>query len=198
MRTPGRRGVRIGYARVSTDEQNLDLQRDALTAAGCTRIFADDGISGVDVNRSALKKAFAALRPGDVLVVWRLDRLGRSLAHLIELIGKLDARRAGFQSLSEAIDTTTAGGKLIFHVMGALAEFERSLISERTRAGMASARSRGRRMGRPPTLSKKDVAEIRRAVRAETANLEQLAKRYGVSLSTIRRALAGTSRPKSK
>ena len=186
--TPGRRGVRIGYARVSTDEQNLDLQRDALTAAGCTRIYADDGVSGVALNRPALKKALAALRPGDVLVVWRLDRLGRSLAHLIEMIGKLEARSVGFQSLSEAIDTTTAGGKLIFHVMGALAEFERSLISERTRAGMASARSRGRHIGRPPALTKEEVAEVRRALRAETATMGRLAKRYGVSLSTIRRA----------
>lgn len=194
MRAPGQRGVRIGYARVSTDEQNLDLQHDALTAAGCARLYADDGVSGVVPNRPALKKALGALRPGDVLVVWRLDRLGRSLAHLIEVVGSLERRGVGFRSLSEAIDTTTAGGKLIFHVMGALAEFERSLISERTRAGMASARSRGRRIGRPPTLTKKDVAEIRRALRAETAKMGQLAKRYGVSLSTIRRAAGSNNK----
>ena len=190
MRAPPGRGARIGYARVSTDEQNLDLQRDALTAAGCERIYADGGVSGVAVKRPALKKALAALRPGDVLVVWRLDRLGRSLAHLIEIIGLVEIRRAGFRSLSEAIDTTTAGGKLIFHVMGALAEFERALISERTRAGMASARLRGRTLGRPPRLSKREIAEIRQLLRAEMATAGELARRYQVSLSTIYRAAA--------
>lgn len=184
-----RRAIRVGYARVSTDEQNLDLQHDALRRAECTRIFSDEGVSGVAENRVALTRALRALRKGDVLVTWRLDRLGRSLSHLIEIMNGLEKRGVGFLSLCEAIDTTTAGGKLIFHVMGALAEFERSLISERTKAGMIAARSRGRRLGRPPVLTMKEIAEIRRAARAETATTTELAERYGVSLSTVRRAV---------
>lgn len=117
--------MQIGYARVSTDEQNLALQMDALTRAGCNKIFHDEGVSGT-VSRPALNEALAALQPGDILVTWKLDRLGRSLAHLIGIIADLSARGVGFRSLSEVIDTTTAGGMLIFHVMGALAEFERA------------------------------------------------------------------------
>jgi DNA invertase Pin-like site-specific DNA recombinase len=180
--------VRIGYARVSTDEQDLSLQLDALRAAGCIRIFRDEGVSGVAARRPALTKALAALGPGDVLVTWRLDRLGRSLAHLIEIIGLLESRGIGFQSLTEAIDSTTAGGKLIFHVMGALAEFERALISERTKAGMAAARSRGRKVGRPPSLTKAQAAEVRRRA-TKGQSVESLASRFRVSLSTIGRVL---------
>lgn len=139
----------IGYARVSTDEQNPALQFDALTGAGCHRIFSDNA-SGAIVCRPALEDALAALKPGDTLVTWKLDRLGRSLSHLIGLVSLLEGRGVAFRSLSEAIDTTTASGRLLFHVMGALAEFERALISERTRAGMAAARARGSLIGRPP------------------------------------------------
>jgi len=179
----------IGYARVSTEEQNLALQMDALRQAGCHRIFYDEGISGVSVNRPALGEALAALQPGDVLVTWKLDRLGRSLAHLISIIADLSARGVGFRSLSEVIDTTTAGGMLIFHVMGALAEFERALISERTRAGMAAARARGAAVGRPPKLSEEDVIQARREIESGTASVVELAGMFGVSRLTLDRAL---------
>jgi DNA invertase Pin-like site-specific DNA recombinase len=186
---PGQRVAFVGYARVSTDEQNLDFQIDALKAAGCRRVFCDEGVSGAAPSRPALQKALAALRPGDVLVTWKLDRLGRSLAHLIEIIGTLERKDVGFRSLSEAIDTTTAGGMLIFHVMGALAEFERALIAERTKAGMAAARARGRRLGRPQKLSQEQIAEVRCAKATGQQSVGDLARRFAVSKSTIHRAL---------
>lgn len=185
-----RPATRIGYARVSTEDQNLALQIDALKAAGCTRILCDEGVSGVAVSRPALSKALAALRSGDVLVTWKLDRLGRSLAHLIEIIGMLENRHVGFRSLSEAIDTTTPGGMLIFHVMGALAQFERALISERTRAGMAASRARGGRLGRPRKLTDAQEDEIRR-LSADQRDVAGLARRFEVSPSTISRVLVG-------
>lgn len=138
----------IGYARVSTDEQDTALQLDALINAGCGTVFHDKA-SGASAYRPALDDALKNLKPGDTLVAWRLDRLGRSLQHLIAIVTMLEQRRVGFRSLTEAIDTTTAGGRLLFHIMGALAEFERSLIAERTRAGMAAAKARGRHVGRP-------------------------------------------------
>jgi DNA invertase Pin-like site-specific DNA recombinase len=138
----------IGYARVSTDDQNLDLQNDALEAAGCERIYRDK-VSGARVERPGLKRAFEDIRAGDTLVVWRLDRLGRSLKDLIARAeGDLEHRGAGLKSLHEAIDTNSSGGRLVFHLFGALAEFERNLGRERTQAGLAAARSRGR-LGRP-------------------------------------------------
>lgn len=141
--------MRIGYARISTVDQNLDLQIDALRAAGCERIFQDEGFSGAKAKRPGLDAAMAQLQRDDVLIVWKLDRLGRSLRHLIELIGLFEERGIGFSSLSDGIDTTTAIGKLFFHITGAFGEYERSLISERTKAGMAAARARGVKMGRP-------------------------------------------------
>src|SRR5574339_1070398 len=138
----------VGYARVSTADQTLGLQKDALTAAGCERLFSDTA-SGARADRPGLDEAVDFLRPGDTLVVWRLDRLGRSLRHLIDTLGALDQRGIGFRSLQEQIDTTTSGGKLVFHVFGALAEFERDLIRERTQAGLLAARARGRLGGRP-------------------------------------------------
>src|ERR1017187_154820 len=143
--------MRIGYARVSTQEQNLHLQKDALKRAGGKKII-EDVASGKAENRPGLDRARELLREGDVLVVWRLDRLGRSLKHLIELMTELEKQKIGFQSLQESIDTTTPGGKLIFHMFGALAEFERNLISEWTKAGLQAARARGRRGGRPKKL----------------------------------------------
>ena len=140
----------IGYARVSTLEQNLDLQEDALKAVGCQKVYTDK-TSGTKAERAGLENALADARPGDSLVVWKLDRLGRSLMHLIETATDLSNRGVGFRSLQEAIDTTTSGGKLIFHVFGALAEFERDIIRERTLAGLAAARARGRKGGRPAT-----------------------------------------------
>ncbi len=139
--------MQIGYARVSTEEQTLHLQRDALQAASCDRLFTDTA-SGANAERPGLTEALDHLRAGDTLVVWRLDRLGRSLKHLIETVAQLAERGIGFKSLTEQIDTTTSGGKLIFHVFGALAEFERDVIRERTRAGLSAARARGRRRSR--------------------------------------------------
>jgi DNA invertase Pin-like site-specific DNA recombinase len=138
----------IGYARVSTTEQHLHLQQDALHGAGCLKIFADT-ISGAKSERKGLSEALEYIRAGDTLVVWRLDRLGRSLKDLIERITDLHSRNIGFKSLTENIDTTTSGGKLIFHIFGALAEFERDIIKERTNAGLTAARARGRQGGRP-------------------------------------------------
>ncbi len=139
----------IGYARVSTDDQNLALQEDALKKAGCKKIFSDK-MSGAKSNRLGLQEALTYLRDGeDTLVVWRLDRLGRSLKNLIEMMTLLENRSIGFQSLQESINTMTSGGKLIFHIFGALAEFERNLIQERTKAGLAAARARGKKGGRP-------------------------------------------------
>jgi len=140
--------MNIGYARVSTEDQTLDLQKDALEKIGCSQIFTDT-ISGATRERPGLTKALEYVREGDSLVVWKLDRLGRSLKHLIETITELNNRKIGFKSLTENIDTTTSGGKLIFHIFGALAEFERDIIRERTNAGLQAARARGRLGGRP-------------------------------------------------
>lgn len=142
----------IGYARVSTHDQNLDLQKDALKKAGCEKIYVDT-ITGSQFNCEGLDNTLEVLRVGDTLVVWRLDRLGRSLKQLMEFITHLEERRVGFKSLTESIDTTTSGGKLVFHIFGALAEFERNLIQDRTRAGLAAARARGRLGGRRARLS---------------------------------------------
>src|SRR5512144_2575676 len=159
----------VGYARVSTLEQTLALQQDALTKAGCERIFTDTA-SGSRTDRSGLDQSLAFLRDGeDTLVVWRLDRLGRSLRHLIDTIGTLQERGIGFRSLQEQIDTTTSGGKLVFHVFGALAEFERDLIRERTQAGLAAARARGRVSGRRKALDARKV-QIARQLHKDKSN----------------------------
>lgn len=146
----------IGYARVSTQDQNLELQLDALRAAGCGMVYQDKA-SGAKTDRPGLDEAFSHLRAGDTLVVWRLDRLGRTLRHLIETVADLEERGIGFRSLQESIDTTTSSGKLIFHVFSALAEFERNLTRERTQAGLTAARARGRKGGRPRKLDSAQV-----------------------------------------
>src|SRR6187399_2758026 len=151
----------IGYARVSTHDQTLALQQDALTQAGCERLFTDTA-SGAKADRPGLEEALSHIRSGDTLVVWKLDRLGRSLPHLIETISGLQERGIGFKSLTEQIDTTTSGGKLIFHVFAALAEFERDIIRERTVAGLTAARARGKRGGRRLSLKPKDIALVRK------------------------------------
>jgi DNA invertase Pin-like site-specific DNA recombinase len=144
----------VGYARISTTDQNLDLQKDALLAAECERIFTDTA-SGAKTQRPGLTEALQHCRPGDTLVVWKLDRLGRSLPHLVETVRDLVARGVGFRSLRENLDTTTSGGKLIFHIFASLAEFERDIIRERTHAGLSAARARGRKGGRPKGVDEK-------------------------------------------
>src|SRR5215211_3297359 len=160
--------MQIGYARVSTDEQTLNLQLDALAAAGCDRLCTDTA-SGAKADRPGLREALDHLRAGDTLVVWRLDRLGRSLRHLIETVTTLAQRGVGFKSLTESIDTTSPGGKLIFHIFGALAEFERDLIRERTRAGLTAARARGRKGGHPRVKSLTDPKQLAVAKRLYAA-----------------------------
>ena len=181
--------MRIGYARVSTDEQNLDLQRRALEADGCEVIEQDHGFSGADVRRPGLAAALARVGPGDVLVVWKLDRLGRSLVHLIEILDGIGKAGGGFVSLSEKVDTTTAGGRLVFHVMGAMAEFERSLTSDRTRAGMQAAKRRGQEVGRPRKLSAHQLDHARKLLASGEETRAGAAAILGVDVATLRRAL---------
>jgi DNA invertase Pin-like site-specific DNA recombinase len=180
---------RIGYARVSTDDQRLDLQRDALKAAGCTRIFADQGASGALARRPQLDAALDYLRAGDVLVVWRLDRLGRNLRHLIETVNDLAASGIGFMSITESIDTSTAAGELVFNIFGSLAQFERRLISERTIAGLAAARARGRMGGRPPAMTARQIALAREMYDRRGTTVAEIAATFKVSRPTIYRSL---------
>ena len=176
--------MKIGYARVSTAEQNLDLQRDALTRAGCARII-EDAAGGTTVSRPGFDRLGEILRPGDTLVVWRLDRLGRSLKHLIDYVGDLAQSGIGFASLTEQIDTDTPAGRLTFHIFGALAEFERSLIRERTMAGLAAARSRGRLGGRPPALSAAKQALCVRLYHEGRYGVAELCRMMGISKPTL-------------
>ena len=177
-------GMKIGYARVSTIEQNLNLQRDALKAAGCTKII-EDTASGGKAKRDGLERVRELLRPGDVLVVWRLDRLGRSLKHLIELMAELEGQGIGFQSTTEAIDTTTPGGRLVFHIFAALAEFERNLIRERTHAGLAAARARGRQGGRRPKLGEKQRTLAVDLYRQKKQSIGEICELVGISRPTL-------------
>src|SRR3954463_2371073 len=179
----------IGYARVSTLDQTLALQQDALTAAGCEHIYTDT-VSGSVTTRPGLTQALSHLRTGDTLVVWRLDRLGRSLAHLIDTIRDLQQRGVGFRSLQEQIDTTTtSGGKLVFHVFGALAEFERDLIRERTHAGLAAARARGRLFGRPKVLTAQQVKQLQSLAKDERNTVAAICETLGISRATYYRYL---------
>jgi len=175
---------RIGYARVSTDDQNLDLQRDALTRSGCITIY-EETASGKSATRIELAHCLKSLRSGDTLVVWRLDRLGRSLSDLVKIIGDLERQGIPFESLSEKIDTGSASGKLQFHVFAALAEFERNLIRERTLAGLTAARARGRVGGRKPKLNEKQIREIKILLTDPAAQVKDIAERYGVSRTTL-------------
>jgi DNA invertase Pin-like site-specific DNA recombinase len=181
----------IGYARVSTNDQNLDLQRDALEAAGCEKVFIDEGISGAKTERPGLGQALAYARQGDTVVVWRLDRLGRSVSHLIQEVNALGERGVEFKSLQESIDTTSATGKLIFHVMAAMAEFERDLIRERTNAGLAAAKARGRMGGRKAALSPAQVAAARAMAADPNLTVGQAIATLGCSRSTYFRAVRG-------
>jgi DNA invertase Pin-like site-specific DNA recombinase len=178
----------IGYARVSTTDQTLDLQEDALEKGGCSRIFTDTA-SGAKAERTGLDEALSHLREGDTLVVWRLDRLGRSLRHLIETITKLANRGIGFKSITEAIDTTTSGGKLIFHIFGALAEFERDIIRERTQAGLTAARARGRNGGRPKALTPKKAQQLLTLYNDKTNTIDEICRTLNISRATLYRYL---------
>lgn len=177
----------IGYARVSTTEQDTALQTDALNKAGCDRIF-EDTISGVKADRPGLASALTYVRKGDALVVWRLDRLGRSLPHLIETISALEARGVGFRSLTESIDTTTSGGRLIFHVFGALGQFERDLIRERTKAGLSAAAARGRKGGRKPVVTADKLQRAREHI-ANGLNVREAAVRLKIGKTALYTAL---------
>lgn len=174
----------IGYARVSTAEQNLDLQRDALKSAGVERII-EDAISGSRAERPGLQQLKQQLRTGDTLVVWRLDRLGRSLRDLIDWINYLDDHGVAFKSLQEAIDTSTSGGRLIFHMFGALAEFERDIIRERTQAGLEAARARGRKGGRPAAMSLRQQRRALQLYQEKKLSVAEICKLIGVSRSTL-------------
>ena len=184
-------GRLVGYARVSTKAQKLDLQLDALRRAGCEQIFHDHGVSGAKTKRPGLDKALASLRAGDVLVIYKLDRLGRSVEHLAALLREFHARGIHLCALSEGIDTQTIGGKLVFHVFSAVAEFQRDLIRENTLAGLEAARERGKRLGRPKRLSAQKVREARRAVHRDGVSYAAAARRFGVSPATVWRAVAG-------
>ena len=175
---------RIGYARVSTEDQNLDMQRDALTAAGCSVIY-EETASGKGAARPEPEQCRKALRPGDALIVWRLDRLGRSLPDLVQIVSELEQKDIGFESVTERIETGSAAGKLVFHVFAALADFERNLIRERTNAGLAAARARGRVGGRKPKLDAKDMKEIQALWRDKSIPVADIAGRYGVSRTTF-------------
>ncbi|MEA0688560.1 recombinase family protein [Xanthomonas campestris pv. campestris] len=183
--------VLIGYARVSTAEQDTALQTDALRKAGCERVF-EDTASGAKADRPGLADALAYLRAGDVLAVWRLDRLGRSMQHLIATIAALEARGVGFRSLTESIDTTTPGGRLIFHVFGALGQFERDLIRERTKAGLTAAAARGRKGGRKPVVTADKLQRAREHI-ANGLNAREAATRLKVSKTALYAALQSTS-----
>jgi DNA invertase Pin-like site-specific DNA recombinase len=183
-------GHLLGYARVSTTDQQPRLQVDALKRAGCYRVFTETA-SGTCADRPTLEQVLDQLRPGDTLAVWKLDRLGRSLRHLVDTITELAERGVGFRSLQEAIDTTTPGGKLVFHVFAALAEFERDLIRERTTAGLAAARARGRHGGRPSVLSGHKLQVAREMYASGQYTVAAIATTLGVSRASIYRHVTG-------
>ena len=180
--------MNIGYARVSTDDQKLDLQMDALQSAGCNEIYKDVA-SGAKTQRMGLEKAVEYLRSGDTLVVWKLDRLGRSLKHLIDVVNSLNKRGVFFKSIRENIDTSSSGGKLTFHLFGALAEFERDIIRERTMAGLAAARARGRVGGRPSVMNDQKIKLAKQLMANPSNNATEVAKTLGVSRATLYRHL---------
>ncbi|MBU9348635.1 recombinase family protein [Burkholderia multivorans] len=179
----------VGYARVSTAEQDATLQREALQAAGAVKVF-EDVASGAKADRPGLDAALAYLREGDILAVWKLDRLGRSLPHLVQTVAELAARGVGFRSLTENIDTTTPNGRLVFHLFAALADFERDLIRERTRAGLAVAKARGRNGGRRPVVTADKLARARELIDAKGLTVREAAARVKVGKTALYRALS--------
>lgn len=187
----------VGYARVSTTDQNLDLQKDALLAARCKRIFTDTA-SGAKAQRPGLTQALQHCRPGDTLVVWKLDRLGRSLPHLVATVRDLVARRVGFKSLQENIDTTTSGGKLIFHIFASLAEFEQDIVRERTHAGLSAARARGRKGGRPKGVDEKKKKAARALKNDPGRSVKEICEIVGISRNTYYKYTRSEDKPAAK
>ncbi|GGB97117.1 recombinase [Oxalicibacterium flavum] len=183
--------IKYGYARVSTEDQNLDLQIAALKKANCDRIYTDKGFSGTLDSRPGLNALLRKLKPGNTLVVWRLDRLGRSLRYLVDTIDHLGKKDVHFVSLTENIDTTSSGGVLLFHMMAAMAQFESALISERTKAGMAAARANGKHVGRKRSLTPEQCDEARKAI-SNNVSLKDVATIYAVHPRTLRRLMAET------
>ena len=182
--------MKIGYARVSTIDQSLDLQNDGLKKAGCEKIFTDHGVSGAKTERPGLDKALDQIRKGDTLVIWKLDRLGRSLSHLLSIIEGLKKKGAHFASIQDAFDTSTASGKMVFSVIGAMAEYERNLTRERTKAGLASARARGRKGGRPRQLDEGQVRVVIALAEVGELTIKEICEQVGCSRSTYYRQVA--------
>lgn len=178
----------IGYARVSTNDQNADAQRDALAQVGCLRVFTDTTSGAID-DRPQLNRLLDQLRPGDTLVVWKLDRLGRNLRHLIQTISSLEERQVAFRSITEGIDTSSPAGRLMFHLIGAIAQFERDLISERTKSGLQAARARGRTGGRPSVMDDTKLAVAREMYSSRQHTVSEIARTLNVSRSTLYRSL---------
>jgi DNA invertase Pin-like site-specific DNA recombinase len=185
-------GMEYGYVRVSTDDQNPDLQLTALNKAGCRQIFKDEGVSGATAHRPALGRCLKTLSAGDTLIVWKLDRLGRSLRDLIQMLDDLRSRGVRFQSLTEAIDTETPTGRAMWQMIGVLAELERSLITERTRAGVKAAQARGVKFGRKQKLSKHQIDHARKLT-GDGESVPQIARLFGVDRATVYRALQKTT-----
>lgn len=186
--------MKIGYARVSTADQNLDLQTDALEEAGCKKIFSDRGVSGAKAERPGLDKALEHIRKKDVLVIWKLDRLGRSLSDLLSIVEYLKERGANFLSIQDGFDTSTASGKMVFSVIGAMAEYEHNLIRERTMSGLVAARARGRMGGRPKSLDESQVKVALALAEANELTINEICEQVGCSRSTYYRQV----RPKLK
>ncbi|MEO9337163.1 recombinase family protein [Mesorhizobium sp. SB112] len=182
----------LGYARTLTDEQAMRLQLDALDASGCDRTFLEP-VSGATADRPVLAELLSQARVGDTLIVWRFDRLARSLPHLIEIVERLKAEGVGLKSLTEEVDTTTSDGRMIFHLFAALAQFERDLVRERTLAGLAVARARGRKGGRPPKLSAEKLQVARRLLKDPESTVSEVARSLGVHRSTLHKALQGAA-----
>jgi DNA invertase Pin-like site-specific DNA recombinase len=189
--------MKVGYARVSRQDQNLDLQRRELEAADCEKIF-EERVSSRKERRPVLQEALDYLRTGDVLVVWRLDRLGRSLKELIELVGDLQERGVEFKSLRESLDTTTPGGKLVFHVFASIAEFERDIIRERTMAGLEAARARGRKGGRKPVMDERKIALASNLMKARVMPVSEVCEAVGVSRATLYRNVKPDGTPRER
>lgn len=183
----------VGYARISTVHQSLDLQIEALKGAGCERIFTDTA-SGGQSNRAELKNALSYVRAGDTLVVWKLDRLARSMRHLIAIMDELGDKGAGFKSLTEGIDTQTPGGQLIFHIFASLAEFERALIRERTTAGLEAAKKRGAQLGRPEVMTTERMQKAEALMRSSNWSMSRIAREIGVATSSLYKAFPGGRR----